>query len=212
MRSRLLSLVFVAGSVLLQTPAHAATIVSVIGDPGGPVVLDSSSDGAGQITEASWTQTTAFSNFSIQAALFGAAGTHVQAYLTDAIGLGTTAANVIASGSFLINSEPSGQFPPVWTDLFTGTNLGAGTYYLVLGFTDTVFGIGFTDFTGWYSANDATASFGQPITMTTWPGVTYNGSLAVFNTNCCGTIDSTFLPDSTGWRGWGYDPIFRVCF
>ena len=190
-------------SMLLTIPVEAGTIVSVLGNPEGPGSLDSSS--TGQIAEVSWSQATAMSNVSIQAALFGAFGPndveHVQAYLTNAIGPGTTAANVFAFNSVVVNNEPWGQFPPVWTTLFSGLNLSAGTYYLVLGSTD---------FTAWYFAVDTSSTGGQPITITTAPGVTYNGTLAVWNTACCGTIDSAFLPASSGWRSDGDQNVFQV--
>jgi uncharacterized protein (TIGR03437 family) len=77
--------------------------------------------------ETSWTQTGTYSNVSISAAL---ANGPDNVFLTNKIGPGTTAANVIASATPAIAGQTSGAAS--LTTLFTGLTLGPGTYYLVV--------------------------------------------------------------------------------
>jgi hypothetical protein len=87
----------------------------------------------------SWTQTVSASNLRFSAILASASapgiGTTASWWLTDRIGPGTTAANVIASGSYTLLQ--SGLFgfdlsAAPYTVLFTGIDLPAGSYYLVV--------------------------------------------------------------------------------
>ncbi len=77
--------------------------------------------------ETSWTQTGSFSNVSIAAPL---ANGPDQIYLTNSIGPSATQQNVIASVTLPITGQTSGAAS--LTPLFTGLNLGPGTYYLVV--------------------------------------------------------------------------------
>jgi hypothetical protein len=82
---------------------------------------------------ASWTQTVATTNTTIGAILTGLPGAQGQAYLTTALGPGTTVADQIAAAIFtppLITDIANLTSAPV-TTLFTSLNLNPGTYYLV---------------------------------------------------------------------------------
>lgn len=87
-----------------------------------------------------WTQAAAVSGAQLRAAIIATGtppGYTLDAYITKVIGLSTTPADVIASVSLdpvHLNDVP-GYDPnaPPLTTLFSGLNLDAGTYYLVLG-------------------------------------------------------------------------------
>jgi hypothetical protein len=89
----------------------------------------------------SWTQTVSASNVTLEAWIARSgpsvpAGALGEAYLMSAIGLGTTAASeVVAPVSFTtpLVGEPLNLDAVAPVTLFTGLNLGPGTYYLVLG-------------------------------------------------------------------------------
>jgi hypothetical protein len=99
-----------------------APIVSVSEAPDNDFLII----GTGAV-ETSWTQTGSFSNVSIAAPL---ANGPDQIYLTNAIGPAATQQNVIASVMLPITGQTSGAAS--LTTLFTGLNLGPGTYYLVV--------------------------------------------------------------------------------
>jgi hypothetical protein len=84
---------------------------------------------------ASWTQTVATMNTSIGAIISAYTGSGPgTAYLTNAIGAGTDSGNVIASATFtppFIASQVDLTNAP-YTTIFSGLNLSADTYYLVL--------------------------------------------------------------------------------
>lgn len=82
----------------------------------------------------SWTQTNASSNVTLSALLRRNEGAAANWYVTTAVGAGTTAAQVVYSGSYLapaasigtdFNGDPR-------TVLGTGLNFAPGTYFLVL--------------------------------------------------------------------------------
>jgi hypothetical protein len=106
--------------------ASAATIESVTGtaDTGWFV---GGSAGGDTMQASGWTQTGSYDNVSISAELGNGFGVSaMSAFLTDKIGPGTTAADVIASTSDLPGTS-------LETDLiFSGLSLGPGSYYLVL--------------------------------------------------------------------------------
>jgi hypothetical protein len=87
-----------------------------------------------------WTQSVGASNVTIEAWVARpnseVPGTEVgEAYLTNAIGLGTTAASVVAQVSFTtpLVGSPTDLNVVAPVTLFTGLTLSPGTYYLVLG-------------------------------------------------------------------------------
>jgi hypothetical protein len=125
---------------------------------------------------SSWAETGSYTNVSISAVLSnqfdGNANSTLTAYLTDQIGPGTTAANVIASTSVTpTNFEETDT-------LFTGLSLGPGSYYLVLAAPG--------DFAGWWGANSPT--------ITTEPGVTDTGDYHADHPN--GGPNDAFPPAS----------------
>ena len=172
--------------------ASANTIVSVAGDinlyssfqaglPPEPIAL-----------EVSWTQTNTYDNVSIFADLngFGSSGSGI-AYLTTAVGPGTTSANQVATpDSFTFPNTPQD------VELFSGLTLGPGSYYI------TMYGTG-----GWGLAQDPStttvtldpgASLGQPyqsneLTFPTFiPAADYATPIA-----CClvFAVDGTPVPE-----------------
>jgi hypothetical protein len=70
--------------------------------------------------------TEAYINVDVSISLAGDSGGMAIAYLTTKIGPGTTTANQIASTSFDFPSTPS------LAPIFSGLNLAAGTYYLII--------------------------------------------------------------------------------
>jgi hypothetical protein len=121
-------LVIVATADLAESQG---TLISITGPPdtthqwGGPLTATGYPEGV------SWIATSAFSNVKISIPLDADAGATGMAYLTTKIGSGTTAANAIASSSFSFPSASS------LTTVFSGLNLGDGTYYLVIQQTAT---------------------------------------------------------------------------
>jgi hypothetical protein len=87
---------------------------------------------------ASWSSLVAYDNVSIFAEV-GADNSFgdLTAFLTTRVGSGTTAANQVASVTM---TPPAYNSPGV--DLFSGLNLGPGTYYLVLSGPASLFAIG----------------------------------------------------------------------
>jgi hypothetical protein len=155
--------------------ASAGTIISVTGNHDTPYFVGGSA--ADEMLVGSWTETGSYTNVSISAVLSdqfdGNPNTTLTAYLTDQIGPGTTAANLIASTSIAPTTYDE-------TDtLFTGLSLGAGSYYLVLAAPG--------DFAGWWGTNSAT--------ITTDIGVTDAGDYHADHPN--GSPDDTFPPAST---------------
>lgn len=108
---------------LAATSASAATIVSVSGTPA--VFIGTA------VTAAGWTQTSAYTNVNVSAVLTNAsgigAGLAMHAFLTNAIGAGTTVANEIASVGFNLTPGIAQN-----VSLFSGLSLGPGNYFLVL--------------------------------------------------------------------------------
>jgi hypothetical protein len=126
-----------AGALVALCPStYADTIVSIT-DSHVPVNRGRLFLG-GQNTNVvavSWSQTAAFSNVIIDASLVSSDSGFRggMAYLMNAIGPGTTpASEVVAPASFTapVSTDTSVDVP--LTVLFTGLNLGPGTYYLVL--------------------------------------------------------------------------------
>lgn len=110
-------------------PAAANTIINTGTGTLGPAVY------AQQYEEQGWTQTQSYTNVSISVALYSwtpGQTFDIQAYLTTAIGSGTTTA--LATDSF---SSSTPNSTPVTYLLFSGLTLPAGSYYLTLASTDS---------------------------------------------------------------------------
>jgi hypothetical protein len=124
MRSSFRFLIAAAVLATATIAARADAIAGVAGGGGVGAVEVNNSEGV------SWTQTGSYTDVTISAFLSsatdGALGTGT-IYLTDQIGPGTTVANQIAE------TTVSGlAFPQLTaTSLFSGLDLGPGTYYLI---------------------------------------------------------------------------------
>jgi hypothetical protein len=150
------------GLLLALSPAAAFADPIIISETSGGTVNTSPSIYSEQIGAASWTTTSAYSNVSI-AATVGAyvpPGT-MTAYLTTAIGPTETVADQVATSTIPVGAGPEQD------TFFSGLNLGAGTYYLVL----TSGGVPL-DY--WFGSNGAGGT-----TITTDTGVTYGGDYFV---------------------------------
>jgi hypothetical protein len=189
--------------------ANANTIVSVQGDVNFYSTFQSGLPPEPIALEVSWSQTNTYGDVSIFADLngFGGSGAGI-AYLTTALGPGTTAANEAAApDNFTFpNSQQDVQ-------LFSGLNLGPGTYYL------TVYGTG-----GWgLSQNPSTttvtedtgAALGQPydsddLTFPTFiPAADYATPIA-----CClvFAVDGTPVPEPNLQWPIGFAGLALVCW
>lgn len=116
---------------------QAATIVSVMAPPGLSTLVTST-----RALTTSWSTTQTYTNVSIailvNSSQPGNPAPSADAYLTNLLGPGTTAAaNQIASTNFTVPAtlpvcSPFGNCGAMVT-LFSGLTLGPGTYYLTLG-------------------------------------------------------------------------------
>jgi hypothetical protein len=128
--------------VLGAVPTRADSIYMISDSPHDtPTPLCLGGGCFSQVLMASWSSLVAYDNVSIFAEV-GAdnSSASLTAYLTTQIGLGTTAANQIAS----VTLTPQAYDSPALS-LFSGLNLGPGTYYLVLSGPATE-----TSFSYWY--------------------------------------------------------------
>lgn len=112
----------------------------------------------------SWTQAQTYDNVSISVNVDNSpapgtvAGTPGNAYLMTAIGPGTTTASEVASTVFTFPPSPSSGL----TSLFSGLDLPAGTYYLVLGVSSTQnYG------TWWWASTAPTTTLGPGVSGVT---------------------------------------------
>jgi len=170
-------LVVVSLLVSLVVPAGASTIVMVTG-PFSSNAAAASPDpfGGYDYVAASWTQTTGYSDVSISflgTAVFSAAAG--VAYLTTSFGPGTTMADQIASAPFDV---PFGS-PSTNVLLFSGLDLGAGTYFLTIA-ADA------GDEIGWNATNSPH--------VTTGAGASVNPGMGCFN----GSSPAAYPPGTTG--------------
>ncbi len=156
----------VFGVILFSATLHATTIISVTGPEavGGAIGLIS---GFGYV-ETSWSQTATYSNVSMSV-LFAQLGNIMTgtAYLTTAIGPGTTPADQIAAGNFTVPDNPS-----VWQTVLTVPTLGPGTYYLVIVPTGRPAGAGATGVGNWWTTLSPTIASDS--------GVTFLGGSSVY--------------------------------
>ncbi len=145
-----------------------------------PTPLCLGGDCFSQILMASWTSSVAFENVSIFAEL-GAdnSSASLTAFLTNAVGPGTTDANQIASVTL---TPPFLDSPGVL--LFSGLSLGPGTYFLVLSGPATE-----TSFSYWYEYNLPTVSTAAGVSA---------GSFGMANVaDPSSTPNKTYAPAST---------------
>ena len=183
---------------LLGLPDWAGTVVGVdTSDPnsiGGYTV-----DGSDALAVA-WTQTVGITGsvgINFQTGLFDTSGTF-SAYLTSAIGTGTSVGEEIASTTF---TSPNVLDGPVWIDLFNQINLGAGFYYLTIGSLDSTSG-------GWSNTSDPTVTeapgffLGDLVTGSQF--YASGGNVAAY------LPASNFSPISTIAEGGGPDLMFEV--
>ncbi len=143
---------------LVPSFSYAETVVSVSGgDLNGYVVGGPSP----QYVAASWTSSVAFSNVSISASM--SRGTFPDymgtAYLTDSLGAGTGAGNVI--GTATVDGHLLGNCCTVLT-LFTGLSLGPGTYYLVLTAPQSTDNF---EYLGWQNGSSPTITLAPGVTL-----------------------------------------------
>jgi hypothetical protein len=116
---------FLVAAAILATATIAARADAIAGVTGGTLTNFQSNDPEG----ISWTQTGSYRDVTISAFLssLGGSGGTGTIYLTDQIGLGTTVANQIA-----VTTVSGLAFEPATaTTLFSGLDLGPGTYYLI---------------------------------------------------------------------------------
>lgn len=164
----------------LAPSADADTIYSVTNSsPASPEPLCLGGDCFSQTLMASWVSDVAFDAVSI----FGEVGgddssASLTAYLTTQVGAGTTTANQVAS----VTLTPSALDSP-GTLLFSGLNLGPGTYYLVLSGPVVE-----TTFSYWYEYSTATVSTASGVSA---------GNFGMANTaDALSEPDSSYAPAS----------------
>lgn len=122
-----LSLRFLIAAAILTAATIAARADAIAGMAGGSSSMVQVNDPEG----ISWTQTGSYTDVTISAFLSttsftGDDGTGT-IYLTDQIGPGTTVANQIAETTV----SGVARAPATATSLFSGLDLGPGTYYLI---------------------------------------------------------------------------------
>ena len=164
-------------SFLIPAASRGATIFSL----GEPVNIGGLLGGTvEEITADGWTDSHAESNVSVSIVDgASASGVSVTAWLMNQIGPGTTVANQIATVTF----DPASSEE---TDvLFSGLNLAAGTYYLVV--------------TGDSSGKATWWGNNSSDTLVEGPSVSngFEGVVNVITGNSHGTPDPSFAPGST---------------
>jgi hypothetical protein len=133
---------FLVAAAILATATIAARADAIAGVTGGTLIAIEINDPEG----ISWTQTGSYKDVTISAFLSSLGGSNGTGtvYLTDQIGPGTTVANQIAETTVSgLASEPATA-----TTLFTGLDLGPGTYYLITANNLGGGGLGWNDYNG----------------------------------------------------------------
>jgi PEP-CTERM motif len=133
---------FLVAAAILATATIAARADAIAGVTGGTVIAIEINDPAG----ISWTQTGSYKDVTISAFLSSLGGSNGTGtiYLTDQVGPGTTVANQIAETTVSgLASEPATA-----TALFSGLDLGPGTYYLITASNLGGGGLGWNFYTG----------------------------------------------------------------
>jgi len=133
---------FLVAAAILATATIAARADAIAGVTGGTLIAIEINDPEG----ISWTQTGSYKDVTISAFLSSLGGSNGTGtvYLTDQIGPGTTVANQIAETTVSgLATEPATA-----TTLFSGLNLGPGTYYLITASNLGGGGLGWNDYNG----------------------------------------------------------------
>lgn len=176
---------------LLSTTAIADDLIVPMG-----ATNNRSNITASQYNAVSFTFNADFTDVAIEASLTssdGSAGGGGTAYLTNQLGAGTTAANIIAQTDFTFATV--GTFTDIsFVSLFSGLSLDAGTYFVMFGapFNPSTAGGGIT--------------LGTAVTYTTDPDVTVGDMLFASSAN----IDAGFAPASTFSTSGLGNRVFRV--
>jgi hypothetical protein len=138
-----LSFRFLIAAAILTSATIAARADAIAGVAGGIFFAIQSNDPEG----ISWTQTGSYTDVTISAFLSslanGGGGTGT-VYLTNQIGPGTTVANQIA----VTTVSGVAHSPATATSLFSGLDLGPGTYYLITASNLGGGGLGWNDYAG----------------------------------------------------------------
>jgi hypothetical protein len=120
------------GSQSCKVGPQAVTVISVTGSNQFNSNLNDADGAIPQIMGAAWSSTTGYSDVTISAELGAAYASvpfTVSAYLTTAVGPGTTSSSEIASVDLSV-SPPA--FTPTSVTVFSNLALPPGTYYLTL--------------------------------------------------------------------------------
>jgi hypothetical protein len=184
---KLLKLAFAASIALIGLPATAGTIVSLSGPNYVGYIVGTFGIPGGTETSflvASWSATGSYSGVQIS---YESNNPNLQpvsltAYLMTQIGPGTTVAQQIAFTNF---DAPANT--DTMLTLFSGLSLSPGTYYLVLGNSQTS-----TSYSGW----EATSTGGTP-TVVTAAGVTLGDRFGASGE--LGTISDRAFPPASTW-------------
>lgn len=138
-----LSFRFLIAAAILTAATIAARADAIAGVAGGRFIGIQSNDPEG----ISWTQTGSYTDVTISAFLSslanGGGGTGT-VYLTNQIGPGTTIANQIA----VTTVSGVANDPATATSLFSGLDLGPGTYYLITASNLGGGGLGWNQYAG----------------------------------------------------------------
>jgi hypothetical protein len=159
--------------------AHGDTIVSVgLGIPGAPAIGGDTN----QYLLMSWTSSQSFADVEIGAYVNSIDSSYVDAtaYLTTQVGPGATSATLIDSNNITL---PVGSPSPELT-LFSGLDLGPGTYYLVLAAPAEGGNV-----RGWLN--------GDPASIVTAPGVSVIDEALFAN----GPLSDTSYPPASNFLG-----------
>jgi hypothetical protein len=133
---------FLVAAAILASATIAARADAIAGVTGGTLIGIEINDPEG----ISWTQTGSYKDVTISAFLSSLGGNNGTGtvYLTDQIGPGTTVADQIAETAV----SGLASVPATATTLFTGLDLGPGTYYLITARNLGGGGLGWNDYDG----------------------------------------------------------------
>jgi hypothetical protein len=174
----------------IPAPCRADTVVSLTGTYGSADKL-----WGGPPLAVSWTSPNSYDNVSITADLqnlFDGSSFTGTAWLMTQIGPAASVSDEVATAQFLL---PAFVFNST-VSLFTGLDLSAGTYYLVLSAPSNAVGVSWLTTYNFFTVV-------PPPTITTDTGVSYNGDWAA-------SANSSFLPASSFAGPESLDLIFDV--
>lgn len=179
----------IAALLVLTAGASADPVIDIVGSPSNASNVTSA-----QYNAVNFSFTMPFEDVSIDASLVTSL-TSLQsgtAYLTDQVGAGTTAANVIASTSFDFVNVANASLDLGWINLFSGLNLDSGSYWLIFGAPIT--------------SGGGAISLSPAATYTLDSDAVVNGMFFAGGTN----IDAGFTPASTFASSGLGNRFFRV--